>query len=51
MRQPASPSRSSAETLITSIDGLIPEHLASPAGLDLDPAELRTTPLHLMRTN
>ncbi|MFC9624604.1 hypothetical protein ACFTXM_33095 [Streptomyces sp. NPDC056930] len=29
---------------------LIPE-LANPGGLDLDPAELHTTLLHLMRTN
>ncbi|MFB6711670.1 MULTISPECIES: hypothetical protein [unclassified Streptomyces] len=51
MRRPASPSRSSAKTLIASIDGLLFEHLASPAGLDLDPAEPRTTVLRLMRTN
>ncbi|MEE1769652.1 MULTISPECIES: TetR family transcriptional regulator [unclassified Streptomyces] len=39
-----------AKILIASLDGLLFERLAGPDGLDLDPAELRTKLLSLLRT-
>ncbi|MFF9075672.1 hypothetical protein ACF1BP_33630 [Streptomyces sp. NPDC014735] len=39
-----------AKALVAFIGGLLFECLAGPDGLDLDPAELRTTLLSLLRT-